>query len=179
MPDRQMIETRVCIDDFLGPFDAKVDPTDLWNGFVSPRFTLEVVRQLAARTQQLADECGHDSVDTVHVIDGGTGEDGHPRAVVLRVSWQFFDEGARTVTAIIEPDDEGLYGVGGWEWTWGYAVWWCACGSCQPWHEIECQGNPEQGVWGEYAVDNIESRAHWIRTGRFLRWSELRDIDPA
>ncbi|MFD3455807.1 hypothetical protein ACFWVC_26965 [Streptomyces sp. NPDC058691] len=130
------IQTRVCIDDFLGPFDAKVDPTNRWNGFLSPFFTLDTARQLAARTQQLADESGHDSVDTIHVIDGGT-RAGEPRAVVVHVSWQWHEE--NTGVSIIEPNSEGLYGIGGWSWCWDFASWVCTCGTHTDWHELQCE----------------------------------------
>ncbi|MEU1853915.1 hypothetical protein ABZ499_32830 [Streptomyces sp. NPDC019990] len=136
------VETRVCIDDMLGPFDAKVDPHNLWNGFVSPRFTLETARELAAQTQAMAEECGAESVDTVHVIDAGaTDRDGKPLAFVLRVSWMYVEqEGAKQCTLIIEPDDEGLYSIGGWEWTWGYVHWWCLCSEPRAWHVPQCEG---------------------------------------
>lgn len=132
------IDTKVCIDDTLGPLDAKVDP----NGFVSPRFTLDAARELAAQTQRLAEECSPEGVDTVHVIDFGASDDnGRPVAVVLKISWMYLEEeGPRKSTDIIEPDEEGRYNIGGWEWAWGFVTWWCACGSYQPWHVTECEG---------------------------------------
>ncbi|MET8609778.1 hypothetical protein [Streptomyces misionensis] len=131
------VDTKVCIDDMLGPLDAKVDPRNLWNGFLSPRFTLDAARELASQTQRLADEYDGDGVDTVHVIDcGAKGRDGNPLTVVLRVSWTYLeDEGAKQSTLIIEPDDEGRYSIGGWEWCWSYAHWTCACGRLSRWHE--------------------------------------------
>ncbi|MER6367389.1 hypothetical protein ABT255_03240 [Streptomyces mirabilis] len=131
------VDTKVCIDDMLGPLDAKVDPHNLWNGFVSPRFTLDAARELADQTQRLAEEYGADGVDTVHVIDaGGKDRDGKPLAFVLRVSWVYLaEEGAQQSTLIIEPDDEGRYAIGGWEWCWSYSHWNCACGRYSDWHE--------------------------------------------
>ncbi|MER5697830.1 hypothetical protein ACWDBO_37040 [Streptomyces mirabilis] len=130
------VDTKVCIDDMLGPLDAKVDPHNLWNGFVSPHFTLDAARELAAQTQRLAEECGKDA-DTVHVVDSGcTDRDGNPLVVVMRVSWTYLeDEGAQQATLIIEPDDEGRYAIGGWEWCWSYSHWNCACGRYSDWHE--------------------------------------------
>ncbi|MFD8078987.1 hypothetical protein ACFV3E_40810 [Streptomyces sp. NPDC059718] len=61
-PPSPWVQTRVCIGETLGPYDARVDPTHRWNGWLSPFFTLDTARQLAARTQELADECGHDNV---------------------------------------------------------------------------------------------------------------------
>ncbi|MGJ3558918.1 hypothetical protein ACR6C2_08030 [Streptomyces sp. INA 01156] len=136
------METRVCIDDTLGPFDARVDPHNLWNGFVSPSFTLNTVRELAAQTQRQAEECGATSVETVHVTEvDETDRDGNPLVVVMRVSWAYLKEaGAQAATLIIEPDEEGRYSIGGWEWAWGYAGWWCVCGRSSNWHETECEG---------------------------------------
>lgn len=134
------IRTRVCIDDMLGPYDALVDPDAQWNGRLSPHFTLDTVRELATRTQQMADEYGHDSTDTIHVIDGGADIEGEARAVVLHIRWQYLPEsGAATV---VEPNEQGLYGIGGWEWTWHFAGWTCACSSYPDWHITEC---PECG----------------------------------
>lgn len=153
------IETRVCIDDMLGPYDVKLDPTNLWNGWLSPRFTLDTVRQLAAGTQKMADEYGHHCVDTIHVIDGGTGDDGEPRVVVLHVRWMWFDAGAESAASVVQPGDDGLYAVGGWEWTWDYATWSCACGSGAVWHETKCEDcglpRPEAAAAGEASPDTV------------------------
>ncbi|WP_127356496.1 hypothetical protein [Actinacidiphila soli] len=155
------IETRVCIDDTLGPYDAKLDPANRWNGWLSPRFTLDTVRKLAARTQEMADEYGNDCVDTIHVIDGGTDSEHEPRVVVLHIRWQWFDEGGKSATSIIQPA-EGLYAIGGWEWTWHYATWSCACGSGAVWHEANCQGcglpRPETAA-GEASPDTVAPAA--------------------
>ncbi len=194
-----MIETRVCIDDTLGPFDCKVDPSNRWNGFLSPHFPLDSARQLCDQTVRTADEYGYDctdtihmiegredSPDTVHIIEGGPsryadGDDetlaiavrinwrhvhrdtrhaatvteatpqarkaarrrkpggrGAARAVFVHVRWMYLDEGSETAVTIVEPDSEGLFPIGGWEWVWHFAVWWCLCGSYQNWHETDC-----------------------------------------
>ncbi|MGW1801703.1 hypothetical protein ACWCQN_38750 [Streptomyces sp. NPDC001984] len=133
-----MIDTRVCIDDTFGPFAAKVDPTHRWNGWLCPRFTLDTVREMAARSQEMADEYGHDSVPTIHVIDGGT-DQGEPRVVVAQISWQYHDGDAEGATSIINPDDDGLYGIGGGEWTWLIATWLCVCGQAMHWHVTDCK----------------------------------------
>ncbi|MGA5643371.1 hypothetical protein ACPCTN_32095 [Streptomyces cinereoruber] len=193
-----MIETRVCIDDTLGPFDCKLDPANRWNGFLSPHFPLDAARQLSAQTLRLAEEYGYDctdtihviegradSPDTVHVIEGGPsrhGEDeetlavavrvnwrradrdpshaaavgeatpqarkaarrrkpggrGARRVVIVHIRWMYLDEGSDTAVSIVVPDDEGLFPIGGWEWTWHFACWWCLCGSDQDWHEPDC-----------------------------------------
>ena len=121
----------------LGPYDAVLDPTNRWNGWLDPYFTLDTVRELATRTQQLADECGHDSTDTIHVIDGGTDAHGEPRVVVLHNRWQYLPE-SDTAATVVRPDERGLYGIGGWEWTWHFAGWACACGSNPDWHITQC-----------------------------------------
>ncbi|WP_405893754.1 hypothetical protein OG272_15920 [Streptomyces sp. NBC_00104] len=188
------IETRICIDDTLGPYDCRVDPTNRWNGWLSPYFTLDTSRELATRTQEIADEYGFDctdtihvidgradSADSVHVIDGGTDSEHEPQAVVVRIRWNQLDEGLEAAVSselvigptpkaiepggegepravvlhirwmymdhneegeeaaqVIQPNAEGLYGIGGWEWTWHFATWSCLCGSYEDWHETEC-----------------------------------------
>jgi hypothetical protein len=158
------IDTKVCIDD-LGPFDARVDPHSLWNGFLSPRFTLDEARKVADRTQQLAEEYGTDGIDTVHVIDaGGKDRDGKPLAFVLRVSWMYMEEeGAEQATLIIEPDDEGRYSIGGWEWCWSYASWWCLCSEGHKWHVPDCE---DCGITREQAQALKEATP---RIGQILR----------
>ncbi|MEV6782703.1 hypothetical protein [Streptomyces sp. NPDC051098] len=99
-------------------YPAMVDVTSRWNGWLSPSFTLATVRQLAADTQTMADESGHDCMDTLHVIDGGTDAEDQPRAVVVHVRWQYLHEGSDTAATIVKPDASGRYGIGGWEWTW-------------------------------------------------------------
>lgn len=193
-----MIETRVCIDDTLGPFDCKLDPGHRWNGWLSPHFPLASARQLSAQTLRMAEEYGYDctdtihviegredSPDTVHIIEGGPSrysEDGEVLAVAVRVNWRrtdrdtahaatvtdatpqarkaarrckpggrgarrvvivhirwmYLDEGSDTAASIVVPDSEGLFPIGGWEWTWHFAGWWCLCGSHQDWHELDC-----------------------------------------
>nr|WTB35237.1 hypothetical protein OG781_42410 [Streptomyces sp. NBC_00830] len=134
-----VIETRVCIDDMLGPYDAKLNPTNRWLGWLSPYFTLDTVRKIAARRQELADEYGHDVTDTIHVIEGGADRDGEARSVVLHIRWQYFKEGAESATTVIEPNDEGLYCIGGREWTWHFATWACTCGGEEEWHVTHCE----------------------------------------
>ncbi|MFJ3248421.1 hypothetical protein [Streptomyces sp. NPDC086782] len=178
MPPTHM---RVCIDDMLGPYDAQVDPTFRWNGWQVPMFTLDTVREIAARTLEMADEYGYDCQDTVHVIEGRVdsrdtvhildsnlqrdtddeGEDPEPLGIAVRVNWRDVDQGVEQATTIavatraarkaarrrkpsgkgtvltavvhirwqwvnesdtgadvIEPNRDGLYGIGGCEWTW-------------------------------------------------------------
>jgi hypothetical protein len=196
----QTIATRVCIDDILGPLDCTLDPSNRWNGFMSPHFALDEVHELSAQTLRLAEEDGYDcaetihviegradSQDTVHLIEGGPrrhyGEDddaegnlaiavripwrslsrgatatigpatpqahkaarkrkitgrGPARVVVVHIRWQYLDEGSDTAANIVQPDGEGLYPIGGWEWTWRLASWWCACGEDIVWHETQC-----------------------------------------
>ncbi|WP_245881646.1 hypothetical protein [Streptomyces milbemycinicus] len=66
--------------------------------------------------------------------------EGEPLAVVLHIRWQYVEETAADEEAadVIEPNAEGLYSIGGWEWAWQFASWRCACGSDMYWHEIEC-----------------------------------------
>ncbi|WP_371799021.1 hypothetical protein OG963_14390 [Streptomyces sp. NBC_01707] len=194
----ETIETRVCIDDMLGPFDCKLNPNNRWNGWLSPYFTLDTARELSAQTLRIADEYGYDCADTVHVIDGredsgdtvhiieggtnpyseeheqvaiavrirwrnvgrnvttavrvahatpndrkaarrrkATGR-GARRTVIVKAAWQWLYEGSATAADVIAPGRDGLYGIGGWEWTWAFASWWCACGEGMDWHEYDC-----------------------------------------
>ncbi|WP_324787145.1 hypothetical protein [Streptomyces sp. H51] len=123
--DDGLIVARVCIDDTLGPYEARLDPTNRWNGWLCPRFDLDTVRKIAARTQEMADEYGHDTYDTVHVIDGDARRSEH-RAVVLVVRWQYLGgepgEEVEHAVSVISPDADGLYGIGGGEWTWHAAA---------------------------------------------------------
>ncbi|MGW6145538.1 hypothetical protein [Streptomyces sp. NPDC055140] len=196
---RKTINTRVCIDEFLGPLDCTLDPTNRWNTWLSPHFALDAVRELSAQTLRHADEDGYDCVptihviegradsqDTVHLIEGGPshsddGEDGGEnqavavripwralsrgantsitqatpqtrkaarkrkitgrgarRVVVVHIRWQFLDEGSDTAATIVRPDAQGLYPIGGGEWTWQFASWWCACDNGSDWHETQC-----------------------------------------
>ncbi|WP_434593311.1 hypothetical protein [Streptomyces sp. A5-4] len=196
---RETIQTRVCIDDTFGPFDCQLDPTNRWNGFLSPNFTLDVSRELSAQTLRMADEYGYDCVDTIHVIEGRAdsqdtvhliesgltrevNEDGDrepvaiavrvpwrsldrgatatisdvtpaarkaarkskatgrgaARAVIVHISWMYLSEGSDTAARIVRPGRDGLYSIGGWEWCWGFASWWCVCGEGMDWHETEC-----------------------------------------
>lgn len=136
-PSRQTVRTRVTLD---GPetYEAVLDPTDRWHGWVSPRFSLDTARQLAADTASQAEQHGHDSVDTIHVIEGGTDRDGRPRAVVMHIRWLYHDEGPEASVTVIAPDEDGLYGIGGWDWTWSIATRECACGEQLDHHVAPC-----------------------------------------
>ncbi|WP_127361582.1 hypothetical protein [Actinacidiphila soli] len=99
-------------------YDARLDPTNRWNGWVSPQFTLETVRQLAADTQADAATYGHDAVDTIHVIEGGTDDEGEPRVIVLHIRWQYHHDSPEGGANIVPRSPDGWYSIGGWEWTW-------------------------------------------------------------
>ncbi|MFE2529910.1 hypothetical protein ACFXEL_37430 [Streptomyces sp. NPDC059382] len=217
-----MIETRVCIDDTLGPLDCKLDPTNRWNGWLSPHFPLDSARQLSAQTLQRAREDGYDSVDTIHVIEGcedspdtvhiiesrparyseddetmavavrvkwrdldrsagrsatiadatpqarkaarrrKPGGRGARRAVIVHVRWQYLDEGGDSAANVVRPDRDGLFPIGGWEWAWHFAAWWCLCGSDQEWHTPRC----ECGVTRDQALALEEAAP---RVGAILR----------
>ncbi|MFD3851667.1 hypothetical protein ACFWVB_38215 [Streptomyces microflavus] len=142
---QDLTATRVSIPGVIGPYDAYVHLGDQWNGFARPLFALDTVREIAAHTQILADEGGCNSVVTAHVIDGDPDSEGMPRAVVLTVNWQFWDQdgGASKVTTVAESTAEGLYPVGGSSWTWEIETWTCACQESNPWHLAVCHcGQP-------------------------------------
>ncbi|NGO66778.1 hypothetical protein [Streptomyces boncukensis] len=106
-----VIDTYVCVDD-EHIYPALVDPDNRWNGWVSPGFTIDAVRQLAAHTEEMAEEYGHDCTDQIKVIEGG------PVPVVLHIRWQYLDEEPASAANVVKPDDDGRYWIGGWEWTW-------------------------------------------------------------
>lgn len=195
MSDHQLIETRVCID---GPdtYPAFIDPTNLG---VAPHFTLDTVRQLAAKTQ--ADAAKHDprGAETVHVIQTAPNRKGESGTVVLHIRWWLEADGdPELAVLVVAPTGHGLYQVGAdGEWAWSIAWWWCACGKDNEWHATQCAGchltrtdqrdepapcdcgcNLELGAYGEYDTTSSASRQHFIDTGRFLRWSES-DAQPS
>ncbi|MFB7341275.1 hypothetical protein ACFCZ6_14555 [Streptomyces hydrogenans] len=135
------VRTRVTVGG-TPDYEAVVDPSHRWNGWVSPYFTLDTVRQLAAETIDTADAHGYTDAETIHVIDGGTDSDGEPRAVVLHIRWIYLDDqGPEKVTSVIDPrEEDGLYCIGGWEWAWSLTTWDCTCGSSWYHHETTCQG---------------------------------------
>ncbi|MEV6565888.1 hypothetical protein [Streptomyces kronopolitis] len=120
-------------------YPALVDPAESnGEGYVKPWFSLETVRRIAEKTQADAAEFGHDSIDTVHVVDGGE-ENGEPRVLVVVICWMDVEtKGVDGATTIVEPvryrqdaegdeghdpEDEGdaLYCIGGFPWCW-YAL---------------------------------------------------------
>ncbi|MGW6562604.1 hypothetical protein [Streptomyces hydrogenans] len=141
LPPSESVRTRVTIDGSTN-YDAVVDPSNRWNGWVSPYFTLDTVRELSGETIDMAAAYGYDCVDTVHVIDGGTNNDGEPRAVVLHISWAYLaNEGPQEATSVVEPrEEDGRYCIGGWEWTWSITTWDCACGRSPYHHQAACPG---------------------------------------
>ncbi|MEU1180614.1 hypothetical protein ABZ464_23730 [Streptomyces sp. NPDC005820] len=95
-----MIDTRVTLDNCVGPYDCK------GTGW-SYRFNLDATRQVSAGTLEMADSYGFSCMETIHVIDGREGgpdtvhvfdsgetyevnEDGDraARAVAVRVRWR-------------------------------------------------------------------------------------------
>ncbi|WP_019548604.1 hypothetical protein [Streptomyces sulphureus] len=106
-----MIDTWVCVDD-EHIYPASLDRSNRWNGWVSPGFTLDAVRQLAAHTEEAAEEYGYDCVDQIKVLDGA------PEPVVLHIRWQYLSDEPTTAANVVKPDADGRYWIGGWEWTW-------------------------------------------------------------
>ncbi|MEV6565887.1 hypothetical protein [Streptomyces kronopolitis] len=106
-----MIDTWVSVDD-THIYPARLDRSNRWNGWVSPGFTIDAVRQLAAHTEEMAEACGHDCVDQIKVIDGA------PEPVVLHIRWQYLTDEPSSAANVVKPDADGRYWIGGWEWTW-------------------------------------------------------------
>ncbi|MFE7096587.1 hypothetical protein [Streptomyces erythrochromogenes] len=106
--------------------DDRVYPAQVselrWNGGVVPFFTLDTMRTLAADTAADAAKYGHDRLNTVHVIEGGTDVSGQPQAVVLAICWTFYDQdGPKNITRVITPTAEGLYPGAGLDHAWQLA----------------------------------------------------------
>ncbi|MFK0015698.1 hypothetical protein [Streptomyces sp. NPDC091027] len=120
-----MQSVRVRLDD--SPlFEAVADLDDRWNGFLRPRFTLDQVREVATHTQQLARECGR-SWDSVHVVDmtfpalAGEDESRERVAIVMMVGWAWGPtDRPSQYTTIVDPDEDGLYDLGGGSWAWSH-----------------------------------------------------------
>ncbi|MFD7769897.1 hypothetical protein [Streptomyces sp. NPDC059787] len=116
----RMSVARVCGDDILGPYEARVDRSARRDDWLCPSFGLDTVREIAARTQELAAEYGHDAVDTIHVIDGAL-PNGTPHAIVLHIRWAYLSdipEETAYASEVIHPDPEGRYAIGSCEWAW-------------------------------------------------------------
>lgn len=95
------------IADYMGPYDAAFVSPERWNGWLDPSFRLEEVEKIAADTERLAAESSDPAaVDVIEVLPG-------PVVRMIR------GRGCSDEEVIeIEPDENGLYGVGGWYWTW-------------------------------------------------------------
>ncbi|MFK0106477.1 hypothetical protein [Streptomyces sp. NPDC091217] len=138
-----LIESRVCIDDDFGPFDAKLDPTDRL-GYLNPFFSLETVRELAVLTQRMFIQYGRDGetihvIPILHVVDSRTDREEEPRPVVIHIRWPHLDEDVASAVSIIQPNDDGLYRIGDGLWAWAFVTWSCPCSSDTPWHVTRCQ----------------------------------------
>lgn len=110
-----IIDTRVCIDDRLGPLDCQLDPEDRWKGWLVPSFSLDVTRELSAQTLRVAGEHGYDetihvidgradSAETVHVIEAASDHVGGPLAVAVHVDWRALNRGDGDATTITRAD---------------------------------------------------------------------------
>ncbi|MET7809779.1 hypothetical protein ABZT26_02830 [Streptomyces sp. NPDC005395] len=112
----RMVEVMVSANE-VDRYPALVDPDDQHDGYVRPWFDLDTVRRIAADTQAAAEEYGHGSIDTVHVLDGTVDGTGH--AVVLLVTWMDLGTDCHEQAAeIVQPNADGRYAVGGHDWCW-------------------------------------------------------------
>ncbi len=106
-------------------YEAVADKSNRWNGFLSPRFTLETVKQIAADCQKGIEEFGRDSQDEILVLEAPelneADDEGEERkaAVVLHIRWSYIhSDGPATCATVIAPGEDGRYAIGAWEWTW-------------------------------------------------------------
>ncbi|MGW2951539.1 hypothetical protein [Streptomyces eurythermus] len=114
--DQQLMDTRVCIDDTLGPLDCKIDREHQWNGRLSPLFTLDAVRELSAQTLREGNKYSYGVDDTVHVIDGRANspdtvhvielpvrrDTDEPLAVAVRINWRQLDQDPAHAVSVTE-----------------------------------------------------------------------------
>lgn len=97
--------TTVSIDDWLGPFPAKVLTNYRWNGWVIPRFSKETAEKLVAQFNEATE--GHPDNGTL----SWEGEN-----VVLTTPAGAYDE--NEWRDVFEPDPDGYYPIGAMSWTW-------------------------------------------------------------
>jgi hypothetical protein len=103
----------LCIDggSVMGPYPGEVDWHDRWNGWAVPRFSADTVRLMARDTQAKAAE--DPEFEAVH-FDEKTG-----RAEIRYPEYYEYEP------EVYEPDADGNYYIGGYNWTWevgGYRV---------------------------------------------------------
>ncbi|MBY8887233.1 hypothetical protein K7472_20620 [Streptomyces sp. PTM05] len=105
--------------------EAVVDKSNRWNGWLSPRFTLETVKQIAVDCQTWIERFGRADQDEIRVIEAPelseTSEEGESRkaAIVLHIHWAYIHtDGPATCATVVEPGEDGRYAIGAWEWTW-------------------------------------------------------------
>ncbi|MEU2264974.1 hypothetical protein ABZ568_00670 [Streptomyces olindensis] len=133
-----MIATRVCID---GPdtYPALIVEDDRHGGRVTPYFTLDGVRQLAADTHKYAERDPR-SAETIHILETAPDAAGERGTIVLHADWVVEDQdGPADAARVVAPNEHGLYRIGP-DWHWSLAWWWCACETYNHWHEYRCSG---------------------------------------
>ena len=85
-----------------------------WNGFAVPHFREEVARQIVAdvaEQNKLLLEKGADEQDLDYLEIGSESP-----LVIRHLSYDGTD--TKALYELIEADADGLYGIGGWCWTW-------------------------------------------------------------
>ncbi len=92
----------VWIPALMGPYEAMISP-EVHKGWAIPYFTLEVVEHIAADTARLVAENPDDSL--VEIVNGQ-----------VRLIWM--PGTPMEEVEVIEPDENGLYAVGGGLWVW-------------------------------------------------------------
>lgn len=86
------------------------DPSQRWNGWACPSFSLEAVQGLAAWIDAQPAEM---QLERIKVEDGrvfyGCPFDAEGRVIVDIAAWRWTE---------LPADEQGLYPVGAWGWTW-------------------------------------------------------------
>jgi hypothetical protein len=111
-------------------YEAVVDRSLDWNGFLMPRFDLDTVKQIAADCDEIIAGDGYQHAEEIRIIEasGYTGfadgvdeleSDPVTAVVVVHISWQwFFSSGPEHCAKVLKPGEDGRYAIGAGLWTW-------------------------------------------------------------
>jgi hypothetical protein len=89
-----------------GSFVGIHDPSDTWNGFANPMFTLEVAREIA---KLVAEQNGDDVEDVLTVHDDG------------RVTYYYAEDGETETMPTAVINGTTYHAVMNWAWCWEVA----------------------------------------------------------
>jgi len=108
---------RVAVVDDAQNYVAVITDGALWNGFECPSFLRDQIERMRADFDALAALNDGGEVDTLR----WAGDDPNVLELVsgsYNVAGDCLDPGDEPAVDRINPDERGLYGVGGWQWCW-------------------------------------------------------------